>query len=387
MTNKINFTKRSIESIELPDKGKRLTFYDSKTPSLALRVTSTGTKTFVIYRKINGKPERYTIGKFPMVTIEQARLQAAEINATIAKGDSPNESKRAIRDEMTLEDLFDLFLEKHAKLHKRSWKKDQDQFNRYLLPWKSKKLSTIKKNDIHLLHTTLGKDVGIYTANRLLALIHTIYSKAIEWGWDKPNPAHGIKKFKELSRDRFLESDEIPRFFKALAEEANKTATDYFLVSLLTGARKTNVLEMQWQEINFERATWTIPVTKNGEAHTIPLVPEIITLLKQRKDSSDSPWVFPGTGVTGHLVEPKKAWRRVLGSAGIDNLRIHDLRRSLGSWQAATGANLSIIGKTLAHKNISTTAIYARLNLDPVRDSMVTATNAMFAAAEGVDHD
>ena len=90
---------------------------------------------------------------------------------------------------------------------------------------------------------------------------------------------------------------------------------------------------------------------------------------------------FSGAGISGHLVETKKPWKRILDKAGLKNLRIHDLRRSLGSWQAATGANLSIIGKTLAHKNVSTTAIYARLNIDPIRESMNKATDAMLNAA------
>jgi integrase len=99
------------------------------------------------------------------------------------------------------------------------------------------------------------------------------------------------------------------------------------------------------------------------------------------RHTNNNPWVFPGSGVSGHLVETKKPWKRILSKAGIKNLRIHDLRRSLGSWQAATGANLSVIGKTLAHKNVSTTAIYARLNIDPIRESMNKATDAILNAA------
>ena len=100
---------------------------------------------------------------------------------------------------------------------------------------------------------------------------------------------------------------------------------------------------------------------------------------------STSDYVFPGPGATGHLVEPRKAWKRILDRAEIEDLRIHDLRRSLGSWQAATGANLSVIGKTLNHKNVTTTAIYARLNLDPVREAMQKATTAMLTAGELLD--
>jgi integrase len=137
---------------------------------------------------------------------------------------------------------------------------------------------------------------------------------------------------------------------------------------------------MQWSEIHLERGEWRIPITKNGESQTVTLAPEVVDILRARQ-GINSPWVFPGTGVTGHLVEPKKAWKRVLTRAGIANLRIHDLRRTLGSWQAKTGASLVIVGKSLNHKSPSTTAIYARLDLDPVRESVDRATSAMLVAA------
>jgi len=386
MSNKLNFTKKSIDAIELPEKGKRITIYDLKIPSLAIRVTSSGSKSFVVYRKVNGKPERYTIGKYPTTTIEQARNKSAEINATIAKGVSPNDQKQAKRRELTLDVWFKKYLTDYAMLHKRSWKKDEVQFNRYLSSWKNKKLSTIKNEDIKSLHAKIGKENGIYAANRLLSLIHSLFSKNIT-NWDKENPASGIKKFTEHSRERFLAGDELPSFFKALYEEPNTIARDFFHISLLTGARKTNTLEMQWIDINFTEAIWTIPQTKNGEKQKVPLVPAALTILENLKQSANSPWVFPGTGASGHLADPKKAWKRILSNANIDNLRIHDLRRSLGSWQASTGSSLPVIGKTLGHKNINTTAIYARLDLDPVRNSMITATNAMLAASTGEEID
>ena len=379
-SNKLNFTKKALEALE-PTADKQSYYYDTKTNGLALRVSPAGIKTFVLYRKVDSKPERITLGRFPDMTIEQARGQASEANSAIAKGENPADKQRTARAEMPLGELFTLYLERHAKVHKRSWQEDEAQFKRYLQPWAKRQLSAIKKPDVQTLHAKLGKEVGPYAANRLLALLHKLFNFATDCGWEKANPARGIKKFKEQSRDRFLQADELPRFFQALAEEPNDTARDYILLSLLTGARQANVLAMRWEDIHFERATWTMPTTKNGEAHTLPLVPEALTLLHTRQALTDSPWVLPGPGATGHLVEPKKAWARILERAGIKDLRLHDLRRSLGSWQAATGANLSIIGKTLAHKNVSTTAIYARLSLDPVRASMEQATQAMLIAA------
>lgn len=208
-------------------------------------------------------------------------------------------------------------------------------------------------------------------------MLQTVFNRAIEWGWGQSNPAKGVRKFKEQSRDRFLQSDELPRLFKALQLEPNDAVRDYVLLSLFTGARKGNVLSMRWEQINFDRATWAIPMTKNGESHTVPLVESALQILHIRRARIKTDWVFPSHGVTGHLVEPKKAWKRILERAEIKDLRLHDLRRSLGSWQAVTGASLPVIGKTLAHKHVNTTAIYARLNLDPVRESMDKATKAM----------
>jgi integrase len=151
-------------------------------------------------------------------------------------------------------------------------------------------------------------------------------------------------------------------------------------MSLLTGARRSNVLAMNWREINLENKSWRIEETKNGESQTIHLPDQAIKILTRRMELRYSDWVFPSsTSASGHIEEPKKIWKRVLAAAGIENLRIHDLRRTLGSWQAATGANSYIIGKSLGHKTQQATAIYARLNLDPVRESVNKATDAMFA--------
>ena len=154
---------------------------------------------------------------------------------------------------------------------------------------------------------------------------------------------------------------------------------DLFLLALLTGARRSNVSAMRWADIDLVTGVWRIAKTKNGTPQTVTLSPEAVTVLASRKASGV--FVFPGSGKTKHIVEPKNAWAKLLKQAGIENLRIHDLRRTLGSWQARTGASLPIIGKSLNHKTHQATAIYARLDLDPVRQSVNTATAAIMEAA------
>lgn len=378
---RLNFTRKGLDALTSPRGTQRSYHYDTQVRGLALGVSASGRKTFILYRKVLGRPERITLGLYPDLSIEQARGKASAMNAAIARGEDPGQERRSIRAEMTLENLFTLYLERHAKVYKRSWEEDNEQFRRYLSHWRSRRLSSIRRSDVADLHARVGREHGPYAANRLVALLRAMFNRAADWGWQGENSAVAIPRFRERSRERFLAADELPRFFKALGEEPNRTVRDYVLLSLLTGARRSNVLAMRWEQVDFARATWTIPEIKTGGAFTVALSPPAVQLLRDREADTENDWVFAGTGRTGHLVEPKTAWKRILHRAKIHDLRLHDLRRTLGSWQAATGASLSIIGKTLAHKNVSTTAIYARLNLDPVRQSLNSATHAMLTAA------
>ncbi len=257
-------------------------------------------------------------------------------------------------------------------------------YNKFLSHWFKKIATTITKQDVPALHDKVRAENGLYQANRLLERIKAIYNKSIEWGWEGINPATGVKKFKEKSRERFLHPDELPQFFESLDAEQNDTIRDFIYVSIFTGARKANVLAMRWENINFDRQEWLIPETKNGDPLRIPLVPRVVDILEARISRyGGREWVFEGNGSSGHLVEPKAGWKRILERAGIKDLRLHDLRRTVGSWQAATGANSFIIGSTLGHKDQKSTAVYARLNIDPIRSSLERATDAMFEGLKG----
>ena len=385
MTTVINFTKANLESLPTPapDSG-RAEYQDGKTPGLKVRVTENNVKTFCVLKRVKGgSPLRTTLGRFPEMSIEQARRKAAVILAEIAEGGNPAEVKRALKAELTFDELFNLYLERHARVHKITADGDEQQYKLYLeKPIGKKKLSGITQKVAASIHTKITADGHLTTANRVIALLSGVFNRAIEWGITETNPCTRIRHNKEASRDRFLQADEFPRFIAALNTELNPTIRDYIWLSLLTGARRANVLSMQWSEISLTEGVWRIPMTKNGTPQNVPLPEPAIKLLKARRKllDKDEIFVFPGRGATGHLVEPKKAWAKLLERAHITNLRIHDLRRTMGSWQAKTGASLSIIGKSLNHKSTQTTAIYARLDMDPVRDSMNTATTAMLKA-------
>lgn len=415
------FTKASIEALPRPTKGWRF-HYDTEVAGLSVAIgpepteRTRGNRTFYLYRRILGRPEKIKLGAYPDLTIERARAAATRHNAEIADGKNPAEIARALRAEITLQQLFERYLAEHAQPRgKKTIDGMKDNFTRYLgdigtpvkkargrlrskpqgsVEWQDRRLSQIGEQDVRKLHAALGAGCGPYVANRVIQLLRAIFNFGMRAGElpSRANPAAGIELFPEEERERFLLPDEARRFFESLANEPNESIRTFFLASILTGARRANVLAMQWTHLNLETGEWRIPggEMKNGKPQTVVLVPELVAALgEQRKRTEASAtaagaqapaFLFPGIGESGHLASPKKAWARLLKRAGIVGLRIHDLRRSLGSWQAREGASLSIIGKSLNHRSVQTTAIYARLDMDPVRQSVEKATSALLIA-------
>ena len=388
--NKIEFGKIALKALQNPEAGKRTNYYDTKTPKLALRVTASGTKTFYVVKRAGREMIWLKLGTFPDMTVEQARDGAEIALAAFAKNENPAEVRRARKAEPTFAELFKEYGERHGD-KKLSWRTDQSIYANHLQSLASLKLTAIKRETISRILSNMEKaGLAGATLNNARALVSSIYSKAIEWGYAASNPVIGVKTRKKVKRDRFLQADELPRFFQSLAEEQNETLRDYILLALLTGARRANLLAIRWSEVSLKESVWRIPVTKNGDPQNVTLSPEAVMILQARKEAAEDKavFVFPGTGLSGHIEEPKKAVIRVMERAGIpygrnvqNGVTLHDLRRTLGSWQAKTGASLAIIGKSLNHQSQQTTAIYARLDLDPVRQSVNTATSAMMEAA------
>ncbi len=373
LNNKFNFTKSDIEKLPIPEKSIA-TYFDTGLKGLKLYVTPNGVKTFFIRKMVNGRDERFILGQYPDLSVQNARDKALITLSELANGKNPNEEKKTNRAEQKLGDLFIEFMERYSKKEKKSWVYDQREIPKFYSDWFKRRLSDIKKTEIQRRHEKIRDEHGLYQANRCLERLRAMYNKAIEWGWNGENPTLGIKKFKEVKRDRFLLPSEAKVFIDALNLEENLVARNYFYMSLFTGARKTNVLQMRWEQIDKKSALWRIPDTKNGEPVVVPLISLAIQLLDSIPRVSE--WVFPNPkSKSGHLEDPKKAWKRILLRAGIEDLRIHDIRRTMGSWEALTGASTLIIGKSLGHKSTSATQVYARLTNAPVRNSMETAIN------------
>jgi integrase len=384
---RIMFTKASVHALTPPAQGQRRTVYDLKHRRLAVRITSAGVRTFYVVKRSPPTVIWIKLGVFPEMTVEQARNEAQKVQGEFASGANPATVKRAMKAEPTFADALDDYLKGKRKrdgtaLADKTQRHYEVLAKDYLASIQGKKLSTIERNEIKAIHRK-GSERSERQADIAVTLVSAVFSymRDVE-RFTGPNPAERIKKNPAVQRDRFLQKDELPKFFQAIAVMPSPLMRDYFLMSLLTGARRSNVCSMCWEDINLEARTWRIGMTKNGTPQTVTLSPEAMEVLAARRLSTDGRgFVFPGRGVTGHIVEPKKAWANLLKAAGLEDVRIHDLRRTLGSWQAITGSSMLVIGKSLNHKTHQATAIYARLDLSPVRHSIDTATQAIMRAA------
>ncbi len=440
MAKALDFTNLKIQALPAPESG-RAEYKDTKEQGLYLRVTAAGVKTFSFVGRAKGshRVERLTLGKYPQVKPDEARGRAREMAGRLASGISVAAASREKKGEMTVAELWDryyAFIEKTTKTPLAT----KEVWDTYVAStWSKRRLSEVSALDVERWHLELptlilkrreentaelrardearrreiaarqairrrGPDpkpkpetprrvakrvTGKVSANKALGVLRAMYSFALDPKrayFTGMNPASKHKMFEVQDRERFLQPAEMAPFFEAVAAEPNETMRDAILVALLTGQRRGNVLPMRWSEIDFDRAEWKLSgeLTKNKKPHVAPLTTEAFEILKRRWESRTSAvFVFPAMSKrnkTGHIGEPKTAWRRIMDRSGITELIFHDLRRTLGSWQARGGASLVMIGKSLNHKTPEATAIYARLDMDPVRESMGSAASAMFVA-------
>ena len=361
--------------------------HDSEVKGFSIRISS-GSRTFYLYRWIGGRPQRIKLGGYPETTPEAARKLAEKSNGEVAQGKDLAAERRTRRlpnsNDPTLGKLLTHTLEQHWKPNCRTWKEQGRLFEKYTpANWNSRRLSTISKVDVLERHRAIGKENGCYVANRWRGVIHRLFAVAAEdFDFVGGNPVRSVKPFTEKERERFVTPEELPRLFDAIDACEDVRIADFLRIALLTGARKTSILRMKFEDVDLARAVWIIPAndSKNKSPVHVPLVPEAIEVIRARLAAAgDREFVFPGRYGKGPLVEIRKPIVAVFKAAGFKakDIRLHDLRRTFGSWQAIGGSSELLIGKSLGHRSTASTAVYARLTLDPVRKSVERATNAM----------
>lgn len=417
---RVEFTDSFIESIETTYE--RFGYLDTLTPGLGLYLRSDGLKLFRFHGVYEGSNIRVGIGAFPDQTLEEVRAICHAMNEKIAQGVDPrrhrtkrevtglktspppirkrNQPTRAFLPALEVEtvcnhqrpccligDLAADYIENHLKVHssKETWRNVERSINNYFHDLIGRRVCEVTRRAVKVWHGEIGNAHGKTTANRAVQLLSSIINNAIDNDLvisNLRNPCQRIRLFRLQSRDRYLNRDEVSRLLTAIDRLRYETTQHFLLMCLFTGQRRSNVAAMKFSEIDLDKGVWRIPRTKNGDPHIVPLIEPAVSLLKERLEMSQGrEHVFwSDRSETGHLTRPENAWSVVCERAQISDARIHDLRRTLASWAAGDGTSVPVLAKMLGHKNYTATAIYARLDTEPVRHAMSKAIHSMGAS-------
>ncbi len=388
LNNRFNFTEKALAGLPVPTNKRPVTYYDDGQPGLCIIVTYGGAKTYYSYIKFQGVPKRTKIGRVGTTKLVEARAKARELKTIADRGEDPGTEREEARKDMKLREFFDAqYYPRYSQVHKqpKSQVKDESMFRNYLAPFHGRKMISITQAEVERLHADLRDRISLFTANRAIGLLKHMYNKAIEWGYPRRhgNPAVGVKMFKELPRKRFLQPDELERFFDALNTEPNEIFKNYVLLSLFIGQRSSNMKTLRWSNVDLTLRSAYFPDSKNGEPQCIPLIDQAVEILAKMRQSATGDWVFPSNGgsKSGHIEDFHRPWYALLKRAKIKDFRFHDIRRTFGSYQAINGASSFVLGWALGDKTDAAVRVYAHLTDDPVRQSIQSAADMMLGYA------
>lgn len=370
--NKCKLTKRIVESTA-PDPLKRTFLWDTEIRGFCLRIYPSGKKTYFLqYRNGQNVTKKIKIGVHGSITTECAREKASQLSLEIGAGQDPSEKIAAIKNAHTMNDLGREYLNHHARLKKRpkGCKEDEAVLKDIVLKkfghLPVEKVSTF---DLQKLHSSLQKMP--YKANRVRALLSKMFNLAVQWGWRSDNPIAAVERYQEYKRHRWLDDEEVQRLLAVLETYHNQSVANAIRLLLLTGSRRSEVLNATWDQFDLQKGLWIKPAhtTKQKRMEHLPLSTQVIEMLKNMKKQTNSSFLFPGRVEGKPLQEIKKGWETIKKMADIADCRLHDLRHTHASHLVSSGLSLSIVGKLLGHTQTSTTQRYAHLADEPLRDA------------------
>ena len=396
-------TKRTVDSAS---PGKQDYFlWDDNLKGFGLRVYTSGRKTYLIQYRSNGRTRRLTLGPHGPLTPDTARKKAMTLLAGVADGSDPSGERNKLRNDITVGELCDIYLTQ-VRFYKKpsTLATDEGRIARHIKPLLGERqVQSVTSDDVarFLQDVAGGKtadDVktrkhgrarvtgGKGTSSRTVGLLGGIFTFAVKKGLRPDNPVHGVERPKDGKRDRFLTENEIRRIGGALEASIERGANAFAIAAirllLLTGCRKSEILGLRWQDVDFQNGYLHLVDSKTGD-RLIPLNPPAIAILEALPRLEGNQFVFPSNRGNGHYTGLQKVWSDLRAEAGLEDVRIHDLRRSFGSMAVAGGESLYMVSKLLGHRDTRTTEIYAHFTDDARKRASGETASRIEAALSG----
>ena len=369
-------SRRTVEALTAD---RDTIFWDRELPGFGVRVHPSGRKIYVAQTRVDGKPaKRVTVGPHGAITPEEARKRAASIIARIKAGEEPVPEPLAVKlaDGPAVGEIAERYLEEHVAV--RCKPKTAETYRhviaKHIVPrlGRTPALAVGHREVTELHHALRAHPV---TANRAVEFLSRIYNAAEDRGQipEGSNPCRLVTKYRERKRERFLTDEEFRRLGRVLDEAETCKGVSVHAVAamrllLLTGCRKGEILNLRWDQVDLEAGELRLPDTKTGP-RTIALSPEASTVLSRIPRLPGNPFVIPGKIAGKAMRNLNDPWDLICERAGLEDMRIHDCRHSYASRALALGESLPMIGRLLGHTQVETTARYAHLAEDSVRDA------------------
>jgi len=358
----IRLTKRSVEKLEVAQG--EFFVWDRELSGFGIRVMPSGRKSYLVQYRAGGRSRRRTIGQHGALTAEQARTEAKKLLGEVARGGNPAEERRKELREPTIASLCDRFLNEYVAHHcKPSTRKGyQSYIDTCIRPrLGSRKIGDLTRADVVAFHHDLRDRP--YTANRAVAMLSRMFNLAEDWGLRREgsNPARRIQKYREEEKKRYLSDDEQARLGQVLADALESGQETEFAVAaisllVLTGCRLGEILTLKWEYVTPHHLE--LPDSKTGHRR-IPLPREAYDILMSLPRMAGNSHVILGESEHGHLVNLQKSWLRIRHRAGLDDVRMHDLRHTYASVAVMSGIDPFLLKEIMGHRNLQTTLRYA----------------------------
>lgn len=389
---RVKITKTFVEKTPMPASGQDF-YRDCDISGFGLRVTPC-TRSFILEKRIAGKMCRLTVGRYPDLTVEQARKETLKLLSSIATGGDPvAEKQEAKRRGITVAQAFEDFLAARKNLKEKTLYDYGRMIETVFQDWKDKPIKSITKDMVAKRHTYLGENHGKAQANLAMRFLSSLINFAIvqyETNDGKPliyqNPVSRLTQtrawYRQSRRMTVIKAHQLSAWYKALcqvkqADNSPQAATicDYLLFLIFTGMRRQEAASLQWEDVDLKEKTLLIRDTKNHLPHQLPLSDFLVDLLKARRDASTSRYVFSGEGRTGYLIEPRKQMIRIMIATGI-TFSIHDLRRTFITIAESLDISAYALKRLVNHKmNNDVTAGYIISDVERLREPMNRITN------------
>ncbi len=373
-------TDVALRKLSPPASGS-MEVWDGRLPGFGVRVSPKGTKSFILLYRHEGRPKRLTIGRYPMLTLSDARKAAQKALADVAQGTDPSAAKKKTK---PLSDPFNFvafvtaFIEKYAAPKNKDWRESHRLFKREFIPhWRQRDIRKITKRDVTAVIDGIVARGSPGAANHALAAVRRLFNWGVERGLLELSPVQGLKPPAKLnSRDRVLSDAELVSIWNAAGQEGYPFGSIVRLL-ILSGQRRGEVMGMRWCDVDTKALTWTLPgeLNKSGRMHILPLTNTSVVLIDALPRLSDV-LVFPSrSSVSNNPVSGMgKAKGRIAANCKIDDWRLHDIRRTVATGMARLKISPHVVEKVLNHSSgtfAGVAGVYNRFGyLDEMREAL-----------------